>query len=837
MKLMTAPSRVWICFSLIFFMLLASTDVLPARIVLRTGNEKKPVVRVKHTGQTLTPDQKKRFDALLGSAKSLYSEMEYAAAIEKLNEAKALSVTNAQKSDVYFYLSLALFAEIEQRGDEVFHDALRNLIEADYDRQLDESICPSRYLEVHREIKKEYGVIKVRSKPAGADVYVNNDRASSGKTPLTLVAKAGVMALEVRKGKKKKVDELTVVAGEETATPEYELKGKSSLIYVIGGAVAAGGIAVAVLAGGGGGNGGGNGIIESPLGNLQVNSSPEGARIFMNGEDTGISTNYTFAGLNAGTYEVRLELENYVDFAEQVTVSANQTTSVDAGLSLHTLQVAEPQQNSTWEKDEVMEVVWGVGGASSQGSSRPTVFIRNLRANPGRGVGHFRNRSGAVSRSGIAALRTRSTRSLDRGIAVLTTGSSGTQSAVPAATAAAATGRGDLLRSLQLRVQPPDLADHSMPNRSGTAEHSRQNADSLGESAVQLLSRVKIDLYHKGKFLFAIADNVENTGSFSYGVNPGVEEDDRYKIRISSMTNPDVFGESHFFEIIDQSYRFVSMWGSEGSGPGEFQYPMGIAVDGSGFVYVSDYNNERVQKFNGSGSYVDDWDGGSADFEGLVSPLLMSFGPSGRLYVSDPAVAPPSVVIMDTNGNYEGEIHGPPGNYAFFPTGIAFNSAGDIYVADLNNHRIVKFSASGGDSLDEWGSEGLGKYKFRKPYGLAIDGEDNIYVVDRDNHRIVKYDSSFSYLDEWGGAGAEGEDPFKTPRGITIDGEDNVYIADTGGNRVLKFHRDGGCLAKWGSYGSGSDQLYAPVGIAVDSAGNVYVADNGNHRVMKLRRQ
>jgi hypothetical protein len=145
----------------------------------------------------------------------------------------------------------------------------------------------------------------------------------------------------------------------------------------------------------------------------------------------------------------------------------------------------------------------------------------------------------------------------------------------------------------------------------------------------------------------------------------------------------------------------------EGSGDGQFnevQLEMGVAVDGSGNVYISDPGNDRIQKFSGTGTFVTKWG----------SP-----------------------------GTGDGQFNRP--------IGVATDAAGNVYVADWRNSRIQKFTGAG-TFITKWGSPGSGNGEFRSPSGVAIDGSGDIYVADWGNYRIQKFapDATPTRRETWG---------------------------------------------------------------------------------------
>ena len=170
------------------------------------------------------------------------------------------------------------------------------------------------------------------------------------------------------------------------------------------------------------------------------------------------------------------------------------------------------------------------------------------------------------------------------------------------------------------------------------------------------------------------------------------------------------------------------------------------------------------------------------------------------------------------------------------PTGVAVDAAGNVYVADIGNARIQKFSSEG-IFLAKWGSRGQGDGQFQFDIGgerqigaIAVDASGNVYVADSGNHRIQKFSSQGVFLAKWGSEG-EGDGQFGAPVGIAVDKAGNIYVADTDNHRIQKFSSEGDFLAKWGNEGNSDGQLNSPTGIAVDAAGNVYVADLENYNI------
>jgi sugar lactone lactonase YvrE len=179
-----------------------------------------------------------------------------------------------------------------------------------------------------------------------------------------------------------------------------------------------------------------------------------------------------------------------------------------------------------------------------------------------------------------------------------------------------------------------------------------------------------------------------------------------------------------------------------------------------------------------------------------------------------------------------------------FPTAIAVDQLGNVYVTDSND-RIQKFNGQG-HFLTKWGSKGEADGQFYHPTGITVDQQGNVYVVDPGNSRIQKFDSQGRFLGKWGSPGIK-DDQFYFIIGIASDLQGNVYITDIFNHRVEKFDGEGHYLTKLGKSLVGNrtmiqpdsvDGYFAfPSGIAVDGQGNVFVADTENNRVQKFRQR
>jgi DNA-binding beta-propeller fold protein YncE len=172
-----------------------------------------------------------------------------------------------------------------------------------------------------------------------------------------------------------------------------------------------------------------------------------------------------------------------------------------------------------------------------------------------------------------------------------------------------------------------------------------------------------------------------------------------------------------------------------------------------------------------------------------------------------------------------------PGQFAF-PSSVAIDASGTVYVADSENDRIQRFT-EGGAVLGTWGTTGTGPGQFSTPEAIAVDASGNVYVVDKGNHRVQKFSTTGTVVSQWGSQGS-GVGQLEAPEGIATDAAGNVYVADAGNNRIEKFTGAGAFVVNWGSAGKADGQFNSPNGVSVDPAGNVYVSDSGNDRIQKF---
>ncbi len=249
----------------------------------------------------------------------------------------------------------------------------------------------------------------------------------------------------------------------------------------------------------------------------------------------------------------------------------------------------------------------------------------------------------------------------------------------------------------------------------------------------------------------------------------------------------------------------------------QLYFPTGVAVDSAGNVYISDTDNNRIRM--------------------VANSVITTIAGNGF-------------------GGFSGD-NGPATNARLGnPQGIAVDSAGNLYIADLDNNRIRKVSngvittVAGSGLVGFSGDNGPAtSAQLNSPYGVAIDSAGNLYISDTENQRIRKVSNGvITTVAGNGTAGFSGDNgpaasaTLGTPLGIAVDFAGSLYFADRDNNRVRKVANGMiTTVAGNGTQGFGGDngpatiaQFSNPISVAVDSSGNLYITDSRNNRVRKV---
>jgi len=287
----------------------------------------------------------------------------------------------------------------------------------------------------------------------------------------------------------------------------------------------------------------------------------------------------------------------------------------------------------------------------------------------------------------------------------------------------------------------------------------------------------------------------------------------------------------------------------------EVHTPSDVLVDSSGNVYIADTTNAVVRKvttdgvinlFAGNLTTGSKGDNGAATSANLTTPMALAMDGSGNLFIVDNGASrvrkvDSKGIITTVAGNGTAGFIGDGGNPVNaslnYPTGIAVDGSGNIYIADLLNLRLRKISGgnistvAGNGVLAYSGDNGAAtSAQLNAPQGLAADKSGSLFIADTGNNvvRQVAKNGTITTFVGSGGAGSGGNE-LSSPQGVASDASSgNVFIADTSNSRVQKVA--GSTISTL----AGNTAFYTPVGGAVDAAGNLYVADLNNNVVRKI---
>jgi DNA-binding beta-propeller fold protein YncE len=245
-----------------------------------------------------------------------------------------------------------------------------------------------------------------------------------------------------------------------------------------------------------------------------------------------------------------------------------------------------------------------------------------------------------------------------------------------------------------------------------------------------------------------------------------------------------VDGVNQKIKVFDSGGAFLSDFGSQGSGPGEFQYPLGIDIDRRGRVFVADSGNHRVQVLTHDGRYINE---------------IKMQGTSAH-------PADPTDVVVDDNLNR-------------------------CYVVDNDNHRILVYNAASLKRIAVYGQAGAEKRQFRYPFKIALDRSGYLYIVDVINTRVQVLNSDglfVAFIGDWGVDAGE----FFRPKGIALDRNGRVYVSDSYIGVVQVFNSNGEFHSVVGDRATGAIRKFkTPTGLCIDHQNRLYVVEMLSNRV------
>ena len=273
-----------------------------------------------------------------------------------------------------------------------------------------------------------------------------------------------------------------------------------------------------------------------------------------------------------------------------------------------------------------------------------------------------------------------------------------------------------------------------------------------------------------------------------------------------------------FFFFVNAKAQYVSTFAGSTQGfvngtatTAKFNWPMGIAIDTEGTIFVVDSANYVIRKITSAG-------------------VVSTFAGSGIGGFADGIAS-----VAQFNGI----------------DGLAVDTAGNVYVADTNNHRIRKISAAGVVSTLAGSTQGYANgtgtaARFNNPSGVAVDAAGNVFVTDTFNYRIRKITPT-GVVSTLAGSGIAGfangtgtAAQFNKTYGIAVNDTGSIFVADALNHCVRKITASGVVTTFAGSVygyanGNGTAAKFSyPYGITVDAVGSVFISDATNHRIRKI---
>ena len=280
-----------------------------------------------------------------------------------------------------------------------------------------------------------------------------------------------------------------------------------------------------------------------------------------------------------------------------------------------------------------------------------------------------------------------------------------------------------------------------------------------------------------------------------------------------------------------ENVEFVTEWGTNGTGDGQFMYIEDFDIDAQGNVLATDALKRDIQVFTPDGELLARWGHEDVGDAYLEKPEGIAIDEDGYIFVADYLSG--YVQKYDKNYNHLMTFSGFGSEEGLTAESEFMDIGHDrLYLAEAANHRISVFSLDG-EFLFTFGGEGTGPGQMIRPEASKVASDGNIVVADYGNHRVQVFTKDGEFIRMFANEGTE-PGQFRNITGIALDKYDNIYTCDLGNNRIQVFDYDGNFLYAFGEGGTGVGQFDNLHGLIVDEAGNIYIADTGNNRVQKF---
>ena len=249
--------------------------------------------------------------------------------------------------------------------------------------------------------------------------------------------------------------------------------------------------------------------------------------------------------------------------------------------------------------------------------------------------------------------------------------------------------------------------------------------------------------------------------------------------------------------------------------------PIGIAVDAAGNVWVTNfygyeyYAPRSISELSSSGIAISPSIGYTGG--GIDGPISIAVDAAGNVWATNFYEGSGSISELSSSGTAISPDTGYTGGGLEGPNGIAVDAAGDVWVVNGGNSSLSKFNSSGAAISPDTGYTGGG---LEGPNGIAVDAAGSVWVVNGGNNSLSEFNSSGAAISPDTGYTGGG---LNYPNGIAVDAVDNVWVANEGGNSISELSSSGIAISPSTGYtGGGIDE---PTAIAIDAAGDVWVAN------------
>ena len=310
--------------------------------------------------------------------------------------------------------------------------------------------------------------------------------------------------------------------------------------------------------------------------------------------------------------------------------------------------------------------------------------------------------------------------------------------------------------------------------------------------------------------------------------------------------------------------------------------PSGVALDAAGNIFIADTfhhvirevvkSSGKIITVAGNGTYGNTGDGGPATSAQLNAPYAVALDSVGNLFIADTnnheirevVKSSGKIIKVAGRGDYGYSGDGGPATSARldYPTGLAIDSAGNLFIADSDNDVIRevikstgKISTVAGNGTSGYGGDGgrATSAKLHDPYSVALDSAGDLFIADTLNHVVREVVASTKNIKTFAGKGTPGHTgdggpatsaELYVPEGVALDAAGNIFIADSYNNVIREVTKSTGKIANFTGTGHKSysgdggpaalADLDTPEAVATDSAGNIFIADSNNNAVREI---